>query len=212
MVMEMGERIRLAREARGLSQADLAKEIGVSQAAIQKVETGETRKSRFLPDIMAFLGIGADARTIKTEVAPAPPGSFAQGPADLPIYASARGGPGEVIITYEPIDYVARPDRLSRVQDAYAMYIVGDSMSPAFEQGDLVFVHPHKPFRSGDDVLVFREFGEGQASDVAAVVKRLVKATESEWHLDQFNPSGRLKLPRREWPRVHVIIGKYSRG
>ena len=36
--METGEKIRVGREARGWSQADLAKRVGISQPAINKIE------------------------------------------------------------------------------------------------------------------------------------------------------------------------------
>lgn len=53
-----GSRIRAAREQRGLSQSKLAKAIGISQPAIKKIEDGTTEKSKFLPEIERFLGLG----------------------------------------------------------------------------------------------------------------------------------------------------------
>jgi phage repressor protein C with HTH and peptisase S24 domain len=140
--------------------------------------------------------------------APVTPRISPLGRTDLPIYAAAQGGPGELILTYDPIDYVARPEPLANVRDGYAMYIVGDSMVPAFRQGELALIHPHMPFRPGDDVLVFRELEH----EVAAMVKTLVKASEDTWTLEQFNPPKKFTLSRKEWPRCHRIIGKYSRG
>ena len=58
---------------------------------------------------------------------------------DLPVYASAEGGAG-IIITSEPIDFIRRPEPLLSVRDGYACYVIGDSMSPAYEQGDLLLV------------------------------------------------------------------------
>jgi Zn-dependent peptidase ImmA (M78 family)/DNA-binding XRE family transcriptional regulator len=46
----IGERIRRAREARNISQADLARELGLSQAAISNIETG-TRTLR-VPELI----------------------------------------------------------------------------------------------------------------------------------------------------------------
>jgi transcriptional regulator with XRE-family HTH domain len=53
----IGDEIRAARERLGWSQAELARRVGVSQAAIGKIETGETTKSRWLPEIVAALSL-----------------------------------------------------------------------------------------------------------------------------------------------------------
>jgi SOS-response transcriptional repressor LexA len=203
--MVEADEIRRRREDLGMSQARVAELANTTQQTVDRVESGVTKHSRALARILQVLGLDPPRMTVvPTEVVPR---SFASSQGDLPIYASAQGGPGEMIITYDPIDYVARPDPLATVKDGYAMYIVGDSMSPAFEQGDLALVNPHLPFRNGDDVLVFREIG----ADVAAILKRLVRAGANEWTLEQFNPAKRFALPRVEWPRCHVIVGKYSR-
>jgi transcriptional regulator with XRE-family HTH domain len=55
--MELGELVRKYREAHRLSQAELGRAVGVSQATIDKIESGKTTLSRFLPRIAARLGI-----------------------------------------------------------------------------------------------------------------------------------------------------------
>jgi transcriptional regulator with XRE-family HTH domain len=55
--MELGGLVRKYREALGLSQAELGRSVGVSQATIDKIESGRTTLSRFLPRIAARLGI-----------------------------------------------------------------------------------------------------------------------------------------------------------
>ncbi len=55
--MELGKLVRKYREAHKLSQAELGRAVGVSQATIDKIESGKTTLSRFLPRIAARLGI-----------------------------------------------------------------------------------------------------------------------------------------------------------
>lgn len=210
----IGDRVRAKREALGKSQDWLAERAGTSQTTIDKIENNRSKKSKFLPDVFAALGLPLDELAGGSAVIE---GSDGQGrdirpvpighAKDLPVYSSAEGGPGGTIFSTEPIDYVLRPDPLASVKDGYAMYVVGDSMSPAYEQGDLILINPHVPFRPGDDVLVYRiEHGQYEAA-----VKRLRRATPDQWQLEQFNPAKHFSLSKRDWPTCHVIVGKYSR-
>jgi SOS-response transcriptional repressor LexA len=130
------------------------------------------------------------------------------GQADLPIYGSAQGGPSGMIMHPDAIERVRRPAPLTGVAKGFGVYVVGDSMSPAYEHGDLILVHPGRPPRRGDDVLLLQHEPDG---DVAALVKRLIRWTQKSWHLEQFNPRREFDLPRAAWQEVHVIVGKYNR-
>lgn len=199
--MSDGQEIKKRREARDWSQQELAKKAGTNQQTVARIELGRTVLSRALPKIKKILDMDTGISSVPL------PDSLPDGARDLPIFASAQGGPGDMLLTHEPIDYVQRPEPLATVRNGYGMYIVGDSMAPAFEQGDLALVNPHVPYQGNDDVLIFKEYNE----EYAAVVKRLVRATADSWHLRQFNPDKIITLSRKEWPKCHVIVGKYKR-
>jgi SOS-response transcriptional repressor LexA len=127
--------------------------------------------------------------------------------ADLPVYASAEGGSG-IIITSEPIDFIRRPEPLLSVRDGYACYVIGDSMSPAYEQGDLLLVHPGRPARPGDDCAFIRAQDDGTQE---ALIRRLLRGTPEKWRVRQFNPAKDLDLDRSHWQKIQLIVGKYSR-
>lgn len=208
----IGRRVRDARIALGMSQDDLAKAAGTTQTTVEKIENSKSTRSRFLPAVFSVLRLPLEelapsgATVLGSTIARRVPPPVTS-TRDLPVYSSAEGGPGGTIFSTDPIDYVVRPDPLANVKAGYAMYVVGDSMSPAFEQGDLILINPSLPYRGGDDVLIYRvEDGAYQAA-----VKRLRRATPDAWQLEQFNPAKNLSLPRRDWPTCHVIIGKYSR-
>lgn len=55
-----GEAIREAREHRGWSQEFLAAKVGTTQSTIDRIESGLTRKSRVLPDILSVLALSSD--------------------------------------------------------------------------------------------------------------------------------------------------------
>jgi SOS-response transcriptional repressor LexA len=127
---------------------------------------------------------------------------------DLPVYASAEGGGGSIIVTNEPIDFVRRPEPLLSVRDGYGCYVIGDSMSPAFEQGDLLLVHPGRPVRQGDDCVFVRDQGDGTQQ---ALVKRLLRIAPEKWRVRQYNPSRDFDLDRSQWQKAQLIVGKYTR-
>lgn len=207
--MAIPEEIRKRREQLGWGQGLLAEKVGTTQQTVWRIENGETTHSRFLPKILAVLDLSDTGATTTAETTIVPKQMHrASDRGDLPIYAAAEGGPGEMIRSYEPIDYKPRPDPLLAVKDGYGMYIVGESMSPAFEQGDMALVNPHLPFRRGNDVLIFSNIDQ----EVAVIVKRLVKATPDLWEVVQFNPAKTFTLRRSEWPGCHVIVGKYARS
>lgn len=112
-------------------------------------------------------------------------------------------------ITPDPIEWVTRPDNLAHVKNAFGVYVVGDSMEPRYEQGDLITVHPTKPPSNGADVLVLASHPTGET---AALVKRLVKVTPSHWIVRQFNPPGEMKLDRQEWQVCMLIVGRQNGG
>jgi phage repressor protein C with HTH and peptisase S24 domain len=99
----------------------------------------------------------------------------------------------------------ARPEPLQRVSRAFAVYVVGESMEPAYLQGDMLFIHPTKPPRAGNDIVLETE----ESGQRLAVVKRLVKLTTENWVVKQHNPAKELKFARSKWT-AHVVIGKLN--
>jgi len=127
---------------------------------------------------------------------------------DLPVYGSALGGPdGEMIVSFEPIEWVRRPAPLEGVNGGFGFYMIGESMSPAFEPGDMILCHPTRPPFAGQDVLVIRRLDGGQN----ALVKRLVRIGGGGLRLRQFNPPGDFDVPSEEVVSFHLVVGKYSR-
>lgn len=214
---KIAEAVKSARLARGWSQEKLAEEAESSQSTVTRIETGDWKRmpsdlhriSRVLNlDFDAF--VGAVPPAVKTPLTKSSTSLI--GERDLPVFASAEAGSGAMAISNDPVDYVRRPAPLANVKDGYALLVIGESMLPAFEPGDMLLVHPHLPPVPDTDVVLYHDDGAGQ---VLVTVKRLRKITQDTWHLIQWNPQpGRKKeftLPRKDWPRCHRVVGKYSR-
>jgi phage repressor protein C with HTH and peptisase S24 domain len=125
----------------------------------------------------------------------------------IPVYASAQGGPDGTILTYEPIEFVDRPEPLFGVRKAFAMYVVNDSMEPKYSQGALLLVHPGRPVRASDYVLVVKQAEDGEHS---ALVKQLVRTDTERLVLRQFNPPREFEISNDEVSSVSLVIGSYE--
>lgn len=215
-MMGIGDDVRRERKARGWSQAELGKRIGISQVAIRKIEGGSSKKSKYLAEILDMLGLPQTHKP--PTVGDRAYAAFTKGEnslvgeRNLPVFASAEAGGGAMVISSDPVDYVRRPQPLENVKDGYALIVVGESMTPRYEPGDMLLVHPHLPPVPGCDVVLYSDDGAGQ---VLVTVKRLRKATAEAWHLHQHNPPAGRKadfvLSRKDWQKCHRVVGCYSR-
>jgi DNA-binding XRE family transcriptional regulator len=85
------------------------------------------------------------------------------------------------------VDHVRRPPGITGAPNVFAIYVVGQSMSPRFEEGEIVFVHPGRPATSGCDVIVELHGHDGDPGQ--CYIKRLVRRTPTRTILQQFNPA-----------------------
>lgn len=209
--MTLGEKIRQRREELKLSQKQVADRVSIRQQSYEAIEAGRTQRSKFLPRIAQLLGLPMSE--LDPEITPSPETAAQQGrplispERDFPVYSAAEGGAGEIIRSSDPVDWVPRPEPVARVKDAYGLYIVGESMAPEFEPGDIALVNPALPLVGNTTCILYAE-REGEAR---AMVKRLLRATPKEWQLRQWNPKKDFSLSRKEWGICHRVLGKYSR-
>lgn len=124
---------------------------------------------------------------------------------DFPLYGSAHSGKGAMALTSEPVDLTVRPSTLIRVRDGYGVIYVGDDMSPKYESGYTLMVHPHVPPRLKDGCIFRRPPNED--GSVSFCVREFVRETSELWYVKQYTPQKSFALKKAEWPICHVIIG-----
>lgn len=105
--------------AKGLSQAKLAKAIGISQPAIKKIESGATTKSRYLHEIAEHLGIDA-------------------GPLEVPIVGYVGAGAKAHLYSDAQGPFDAVPGPVGSTPVTVAVEVRGESLGNLFD-GWLVF-------------------------------------------------------------------------
>lgn len=216
--------LRALRERAGLSMDAFARAMGYKGASsVQRYESPEDFGDTDLPfnfikraagvlagrgdppiraeELYALAGIGADL-AVAPAAAPEPDAAGARfGPRDLPVFGRARGGPdGVILLDNTPIDWTYRPAELQGTRDAFAVFVDGDSMSPRYEPGDTLFVHPNLPVRRGCYVVV-------ELTDHQAYIKQLVRLAPDVVELRQFNPDKRFEIPRARVRAIYRVIG-----
>jgi len=136
-------------------------------------------------------------------------------PRDIPVRGSAGGAvvvPTRGGVAFEgfgldldkAVDFVRRPPALNGVNDAYAIYVTGESMAPMHAAGELRFVHPHKPARGGDTVLLIVKTARNRAAE--AFIKRYIGRKEGFIIVEQLLPAAVMEFKESTVVGVHRVL------
>lgn len=228
----LASRILERRQELSLNQGALAAACGVSRAAVSQWEKGATVPTgphlvplaRVLQTTEQWLVAGAapkQRRDIVIGIEPAeinqnpdlvaPEAIFDQSFADrglLPVFAAAEAGKGSILIDRtEPVERIRMPGPLVGVRGAFGMYVVGTSMEPAYRQGEMLLIHPHRPYLAGDDVLVILDDDNGSQE---ALVKQFVSGDQRRVRLRQHNPRKEIEIAKSEISGLYLVVGKFG--
>jgi phage repressor protein C with HTH and peptisase S24 domain len=224
------ETIRTTRKSKKLSLEKLAEHVGISTSQMSRIETGK-RKARYdeMVRIADRLGIRIeDISDVIQSPAPskeAPSGSVSEPsrafrpaglgaanaqsqavPIDVPVYGGGPIGGASYSAAYNvEIAKVKRPPGLANMAGVYAIHMIGSSMSPRFEDGELIFVSATRAPAIGDDVVMETVKFHGETHS-RRYIRRLIEMTETEWVLEQFKPPATERFPMRTVKFVYRIF------
>lgn len=112
----------------------------------------------------------------------------------------------------EVLDHVARPQSIANDKQAYALTVIGDSMSPKYDPGTRIIVSPKAPVSINDYVVVQLKGADGEDQFEERVtlvlVKRLVRRSGSFIELRQFNPDETFRVDVNRVRGMHKVIGE----
>lgn len=200
-----------------LSQTEFATEIGVDQPTVSRWLSGandpENKSQDKIRQAMQKHGFTpGDALTAPSAIAApsfrAPP-AFFDHENKMPVYSSAQGGEGVLVLDSDPIDWVERPQTLAHVKKAFAIVISGDSMVPAYKPNDRAWVNPQRKPITGQDCVIYQnneELGEERL-----LIKEFVRETDKEYIVRQHNPPKEMKLLKSQWHRIYLVTGRFNR-
>jgi hypothetical protein len=130
---------------------------------------------------------------------------------DLPRWLSESLSGGEFKITPEQQELVERPSRLKSSVNAFAFWIFGSELTPAFEAGDTVFIDPTRPVKPNDDCLFAKGYTQGSKEPFYGVVRRLVREEPDSWIVRLYEDRDEITLPKSEYKHALCVAGKWSR-
>ncbi len=163
--MEFSKQLRAARKAVHRSQADLAADLGVTQQAVGKWETGKSspdpgtlaRIASLLNTTTDFLlGLHQENESVRTAE-----DRFFGGYQEslIPVIGTVKAGYGA--LAFEE-DYGQEYARVKDPANYFYLVVKGDSMEPRILDGDLALVHRQNTLENGDlGVFVYGSDGEG---------------------------------------------------
>ena len=174
---------RLAERA-GMSPSGLARRAGLDPTTFNKSKriTADGRE-RWPSTESVAKALAATNASIDTFVQLI--GDGARGAQSVPLLGLAQAGAGGYFDdsgfpTGKGWDEIPLPS--PNDEHAYALEISGDSMRPAYRDGDVIVVSPGTPIRRGDRVVVRTTGGEG-------MVKELKRRTARTLELQSLNPA-----------------------
>ncbi len=213
----VAERVQERLTDLGMSARDASLRMERSEAYVSNILLGKSRAPR--SDILDVLARvlrttpdwlrgkeGAAPSEIRMADVAAPGRDLAM---DLPVRGTALGSvidgkfEGFDFFGADAVDYVRRPPGLASVRDAYAIFVVGDSMHPAHPHGSLRFVNPHRPAAIGDTVVVQTRRWESDPGQ--GYIKVLRRRSGERVVLEQYNPPMTIEVPVKYVVSIHKV-------
>lgn len=199
------------------NQNELARRAGMHQPTLQRILKGISQQPRdsTLRPLANFFGV--TVAQLKGEapievlpsmlpVAEAPP----LGPlSSVPVVGTTQGGAPDTIWLEEgyPVGYSDDVlDVPAKDRNAYALRVVGNSMSPRMREGDYIMIYPNQEAQPGDEVVVRTNKGE-------VMVKQLAYIRAGEVALDSIaKDHDRIVRKLEEIVYIHFVAGIHPAG
>lgn len=207
----------------GGNETELARVVGTDQQNINNFISGKVKRSHLWREIGKALGIpepemkallderlgrrgSASDPHPNATIVPLQQGSGNTLHKMMPVLGEAVGGAdGEYIFNGQVLDWVPCIPSLINVPGAYAVFLDGESMVPRYYPREIAYVHPTKPVRRGDHVVV-QVRARNEDDPPRGFVKKFDGWKGSRLTLEQYNPPGKLDFDRDDVVSVHLIV------
>lgn len=213
------DRLNLLLREKDMSPQRLSLEATGAKETVRKILDGTSKNPRIdtIIKIAAVLGVTPQYLMGDDDPATTAPSSSRQKPApdlparqemplDVPVMGTAAGSHerGAFELGSGVVDYVRRPPTLVGSRDVYALYVEGSSMEPQYFPGDLIYVHPHKPPRTGDIVVVQCKSADHEPTE--AILGIYKKKSGQSVTISKRNPIADIDLSIDTVKSIHKVL------
>lgn len=194
-------------------------------SSVQRYFKDDGRKKEYIQaDVVegferAFVGLGDPPITREEVWALAGPGTSFAAPAvtkvlqavaeatgrfsaDIPLCGAVAGSEEAFVVNdgHNEGETVARHPLLRGIDGAFAAYVLGESMVPRFNPGEIVYIHPARPPMKGWPCVIEMKNGEGY-------LKIYDGMDDANVHVTQYNPAKKRHFRRADVRRVMLVVG-----
>lgn len=217
---DLGKRLKQIRKLAGLTQGALGRMVGCSADNISAIERGDSNPSaslllnicRVLRTTKAWLLEGKSSEQFIRESVAAYYGKNTIDvsdfvPYDIPLLG--RAGAGRRVFSEDGYPVGEGYQKVHRPYDlfdpnAFAVEVEGDSMSPRYEDGDIVICSPAKGWNTGDYCVVIKKDDEVLVKKVADKDGAMILYSVNQ----AYDP---ILLNKEEIRAMHKIVWKKER-
>lgn len=180
---ELGKYLENSRKQKGLSTYDVNNLTQISQSYISLIEKGKRKPSAVILKTLApvygldyidlyekagYIDLIEDEKKDMLKKIGAIPLSEIE-TTKIPVLGKVKAG-YNYLAQENIIDYIAFNIDGADKENYYALYVIGDSMEPLFDDGDIVIVHKQNDFNNGDNCVILINGDE-------ATIKKVYKGT-----------------------------------
>ena len=206
--MSLDTRILEARKKAHLTQNKLASLVHVTKAAVSSWEHGTVPRQDKIADIAKATNVSLEWLLLgDKDAGECDSRQISDRPAIklIPVYGQAVAGiNGEFAFDGKKLFEVPCPPQLLNLDNAYGVEVAGDTMSPRYEDGEIVYVNTLRRVKKGDYVVAQIMMKE-EDSFPTVFIKRFIRHNEKELVLTQLNPAKELVFPHQHVVSVHYI-------
>ncbi|MBH0088624.1 LexA family transcriptional regulator [Pseudoalteromonas sp. NSLLW218] len=180
----LAKRLGYVLEIRNITQEKVASAIGTSQQSIHAICSGKTLKPRNLVAIARFLNVSADwleSGGGNMDLAENNAVGVTQFCSSVPLISWVQAGHWADIHLNDIDEFYPCPEKHSKA--TYSLKVKGESMSPDFINGEIIFVDPEVEARNGSCVVI-RQNGNTEATFKQLIIdgsQKYLKALNPNW-------------------------------
>ncbi|WP_259397761.1 MULTISPECIES: LexA family protein [Pseudoalteromonas] len=180
----LAKRLSYVLEMKDITQEKVASAIGASQQSIHAICSGKTLKPRNLVAIARFLNVSPDwleSGSGSMSVSESNTIEMKKFSPSVPLISWVQAGHWTDIHLNDIDEFYPCPEKHS--QYTYSLEVKGESMSPDFINGEIIFVDPEVEARNGSCVVI-RQNGNTEATFKQLIIdgsQKYLKALNPNW-------------------------------